>query len=201
MNRQQERSSRSSEALLDAAAELVAAGGLASMTVGAVSERAGYSRGLVSARFGTKAGLVDALIGRVWRRLEAAGVVPMSRKSPAISSLTALVDGLAHVADSAPGDLRALAALVHQASGADDELRDRMTAFADAMRSELADALERGIADGSVRADVDPGRDSVVLVAALNGIAYQWLLDADGIDAADSYSTMRDVIEHRYTPR
>ncbi|MEZ5297594.1 MAG: helix-turn-helix domain-containing protein [Ilumatobacteraceae bacterium] len=65
-SRQAERSHRSSEALLDAAAELISEGGLGSMTFAAIGDRAGYSRGLVTARFGSKAGLVGALVRRVW---------------------------------------------------------------------------------------------------------------------------------------
>lgn len=201
LNRQAERSNRSTHALLDAAAELVAEGGLGAMTFAAIGERAGYSRGLVSARFGTKAGLVDALIRRVWRRLGAAGVVPMSHTSPAMASLLGLVDGLSRVAADHERDLRALSALVHQAASADPELRDRMMTFSEQMRVEIRRALERGMDDGSVRRDIDPRREAVAVVAVLNGVAYQWLLDAGRIDVAAAYATVRDLVADRYCVR
>ena len=196
--RQAERSERSTEALLDAAAELIAEVGLVAMTFAAIGERAGYSRGLVTARFGSKAGLVDALISRVWHALHDAGVVPMPRTAPALVSLTGLVDGIEAIVRDNPRDLRAMFALLFEAPGSDPELRARMAAFSDGMRTEIAGVLAGGVADGSIRAGIDPFAEAELLTGALHGISYQWLLDPVQVDASRAYAALRAMVVDRY---
>ena len=190
-NRQVQRSERSTEALLDAAADLIAEGGLASMTFAAIGERAGYSRGLVTARFGSKAGLVEALIHRVWSGLRDAGIVPLTTGVDGLASLMGLIDGIHQQAMANHRDMRAMNALIFEALSADDDLRGRMAAFNDAMRVEIADALRRGVEDGSVRSTVEPERSAVVVTSALVGIAYQWLLHGDDFDLGAAYDALR----------
>lgn len=58
---QQSRSETSAERLLDASADLLVEGGLAAVTVAAVSERSGVSNGSLYHRFGDRSGLLAAL--------------------------------------------------------------------------------------------------------------------------------------------
>lgn len=200
-SRQVERSERSSEALLDAAAELVAEGGLASVTVAATGQRAGYSRGLVTARFGSKRGLVDALIRRVWRRLRDRDVLPMAQRDRGLDEILVLIDAISEQTRTEPRDMRATFALMFEALGPDDDLRERMTQFTDSMRTDLAAALRRGMADGSIRSDADADTGALVLTAALQGIAYQWLLDRDSIDLRAAYAGLADIARDHLAPR
>ena len=186
--------------MLDAAAELIAAGGLASMTLAAIGERSGYSRGLVTARFGSKEGLVDALIHRVWRMLHDRGVVPLSGEAPGLPGLLALVDGIRELTEQAPGEARALFALMFEALGQDPALRQRMARFHDAMAAEIATTLRRGHDDGSVWADADPERGAALVVATLDGLAFSWLLAPDSIDLAAGYADLGRLIEQRFAP-
>ena len=62
MSRQAEISAESRARLLTAAWELLAEGGTRTMTVQAVSERAGISRGSISWHFGSKEGLIVAVV-------------------------------------------------------------------------------------------------------------------------------------------
>ena len=116
-NRQAERSERSAEALLDAAAELIAESGLASATFSALGERAGYSRGLVTARFGSKRGMVDALIRRVWRRLRDNDVLPMAQRDRGIDEIMILLDAIREQTETQPRDMKAIFALTFEALG------------------------------------------------------------------------------------
>jgi len=199
-SRQVQRAERSTEALLDAAAELVAEGGLAAATFAAIGERAGYSRGLVTARFGSKAGLVEALIKRVWGALREAGIVPLQRGATGLESLIGLVEGIRRQAVRDGRDMRAMNALIFEALRADDGLQERMAAFSGAMRSEVAEALRRGIGDGSVRSTADPERVAAVVTSALLGVAYQWLLEGDGFDVDAAYGALGDQVRIALAP-
>ena len=60
-----ERVAESDRRLLQAGMELIAENGYTQTTVGAIGERAGYSRGQVSQRFGSKDGLLRALVAKL----------------------------------------------------------------------------------------------------------------------------------------
>jgi AcrR family transcriptional regulator len=196
-SRQAVRSERSTNALLDAAAELIAEGGLASMTLAAIGERAGYSRGMVTARFGSKSAMVDALIRRLLTGLAD------KRSAPAGDGLTRLIGLIEAIRDLAlaePRDMRALLTLMFEALGADTELRAQMNRFHAAMESDIGAAIERGTRDGSVRADVDGHRATMLVLSLLRGLAYQWLLDPDPVELAASHDEIIAVLREHLTP-
>ncbi len=200
MATQAARSERSTEALLDAAADLIAEGGLASMTFAAIGDRAGYSRGLVTARFGSKAGLVDALIRRVFGLLRNAEAVPLARGGRGLDALVGLIRAISELTATNPRDVRALMALMFEAPGADPELRRRMSQFHEAMRVDIAHALRRGIDDGSVRSDVDPDVGAYFVVALVRGVDYQWLLDPGSVELATAYARLVGLLGDHFSP-
>ena len=65
---QEERVRTSTEALLDAALELVAERGYAGASPALIAARAGYDRKMVHHRFGSKVGLFRALLERSFQR-------------------------------------------------------------------------------------------------------------------------------------
>jgi AcrR family transcriptional regulator len=192
VNRQAMRSERSTQALLDAAAELIAQGGLASVTLASVGERAGFSRGMVTARFGSKAGLVDALVRRVLTRLRDARAEPAD--GTGLQRLVGLIEAIRDLTFAEPRDMRALLALMFEALGADPVLRTRMARLHETMRADIAESLGQGVADASIRADVDVTQWSILVVSILRGLAYQWLLDPEAIDLRDAYDEIIGLV-------
>lgn len=195
--RQAERSERSTDALLRAAAELIAEGGTAAMTFAAIAERAGYSRGLVTARFGSKEGLVEAMIRRVWGRLRHLRVLPGIEDRRGLDSVLVLVSGIRDQALTESVEMRALIALMFEAVSDNGALRKRFIRYHDAMRDDLTAALHKGIADGSVRADLDPEREATMIVGILRGTSYQWLLEPDRVDPRQAYDAVVDLLRER----
>lgn len=196
VNRQMLRSERSTEALLDAAAELIAEVGLAAMTFAAIGERAGYSRGMVRFRFGSKAGLVDALIHRVLTNLREARPTPAA--GDGLAQMIGLIEAIRDLTLAESRDMRALLALMFEALGADPELRSRMAEFQQTMRADIAAALRDGLVDGSVRDGVDPTDSAVIVVSVLRGIAYQWLLEPDSVDLVRAYDGIIELLRARF---
>ena len=62
------------------------------------------------------------------------------------------------------------------------------------MRDDLTAALRKGIADGSVRADLDPEREATMIVGLLRGTSYQWLLEPDRVDPGLAYDAVVDLL-------
>ena len=175
---QQDRSHESTRRLLDAAAELVAERGYADATVAEIGKRAGYSRGLVSARFGSKENLMWALVQRASDTWFPHLLDPPHRGS-ARDQLLALVRTIGEQVARDPQALRVLERLIFEASG---ELHERFVASQRRMEGSFRDILTRGIADGSIRDDLDVEVEAALLVATLRGISYQWFLYPHEVD-------------------
>ncbi|MDT5256945.1 MAG: hypothetical protein QOD10_2025 [Mycobacterium sp.] len=180
---QAERRAAARDRLLQAAAELIAECGLASVTLAQVGERAGYSRGIANHHFGTKAALIEELISQVEEEFVAA--------TAPVRNLDASVDGLVTTSSIFIGLLEDLPA-IHRAflvlwasAVADGELRRRMAASDAAFRDAVTAIVERGKARGEVDDGLDADTFAVMLLGQLRGLALQHLIAGDEIDLAD----------------
>ncbi len=198
--RQAQRTRRSTNALLDAASDLIVEGGFASMTFAAIGERAGFSRGLVSARFGSKEGLVEALIDRIVGTWSHRNVIPFTEGRSGFDGVTVMIDAIRRQAQSDPRGLRVLYALMFEALGPDEELRNRFAKFHDEMRSDFANLIAKGARDGSISNALSPANEAALLVAGLRGIGYQWLLDPEHFDPVPTLEYLHDTTVVRLNP-
>ena len=192
-NKQQLRTERSTNALLEAAADLIVEGGLDALTFAAIGDRAGYSRGLVTARFGNKDGLLDALIDRIVTTWSHRNVVPRTRGRSGIDAVGALLDAIRRQAAIDPRGLRVLYSLMFEALGADDALRGRFAALHASMRADVTRLVQRGLRDGSIGEGHSPDREAALIVGALRGLGYQWLLDPQAFEIVEALEFLRDT--------
>lgn len=196
-NKQQMRTERSTNALLDAAADLIVEGGLAALTFAKIGERAGYSRGMVTARFGSKDGLIDALIDRIVTTWSHRNVIPHTKGRSGLEGAITLIEAIRSQAAKDPRGLRVLYSLMFEATGSDEELRLRFAKFHEGMRADFAGYVRRGQRDGSVRRGPSPDREGELMVAGLRGIGYQWLLDPTAFDPVKALAYLRDTTHER----
>ncbi|MGI9598090.1 MAG: TetR/AcrR family transcriptional regulator [Acidimicrobiales bacterium] len=195
-NKQQLRTARSTNALLEAAMDLTVEGGFDALTLAAIGDRAGYSRGLVTARFGSKEGLIDALIDRIVTSWSHKNVLPRTKGRSGLDGLLTMIDAIRVQADRDPRGLLALYSLMFQATS-DDGLRQRFAKFHETMRGDFAHFVRKGQRDGSVRKGRSPDKEAALLVAGLRGIGYQWLLDLDGFDPVGPLKYLHETTRDR----
>jgi AcrR family transcriptional regulator len=200
-SRQQERSERSTRALLAAAGEVIAEVGYANMTLAAVGERAGYSRGLASARFGSKENLLKALVERMTTEWTVRHVLPRTVGRTGLESVVVLIDAIRAQLERDPCGLKVLYALMFEALGPNADLRARFVEFHRALRADIAQLVRRGLRDGSIRPGIDPTAEAVGIVGALRGVAYQWALEGDNFDAAGALAYLARGTEERLSTR
>jgi len=196
-NKQQQRTERSTNALLEAAAELIAEGGFEALTFATIGERAGYSRGLVTARFGNKDGLIEALIDRIVTGWSHKNVLPRTKGRSGLEATLVLIDSIRAQAAKDPRALRVLYVLMFEAIGPDDELRQQFAKFHEGFRADFATYIKKGRRDGSIRKGVKPDAEGALLVAGIRGIGYQWLLDPTGFDPVASLQYLSDTTRDR----
>lgn len=197
MSKQQQRTERSTNALLEAASELIVEGGFDALTFAAIGERAGYSRGMVTARFGNKDGLIDALIDRIVTTWSHRNVIPHTKGRSGLDGAMTLLDAITAQASKDPRGLRVLYALVFEAVGSNDEMVLRFAKFHEAMRADFAQFVRRGQRDGSIRKGPSPDREADLFVAGLRGIGFQWLLDPGSFDPVKALRYLRSTSHDR----
>ncbi len=176
----QVRSRLSTGRLLRTAAELIIERGYERTTLSAVGKRAGYSHGLVTRRFGSKDGLLLALLQKMIKEWHAHEIEPFLREASGGEAIKVLVDGIRRSVRVDPVAMRALYTLMFEAlKPAPAILGQRMREVHAGQRQTIEAAITRGIDLGTVRAEVDPAAVARLVVSALRGAAYQWLLEPE----------------------
>jgi AcrR family transcriptional regulator len=203
---QAKRRSRSEDALLDAAAELVAERGVQGASLASIGGRAGVSRGLPTHHFGSK----DALVARLARRAQSRIRQEMeARRSQAerTGGLSALdevfltVDAYLEMFEDPTADQRALLVMWGSTFPSGASVDDGM---ADAERRSyegLSQLIISGQQDGSVRADVDPIATAVLLHGLMRGLAALRLTDSRLTDMRGVRETCHNWISSALAPR
>ena len=191
---QAQRRSESEEALLDAAAEVIAERGIDRASLASIGERAGASRGLANHHFGSKDTLIARLARRTQDRIEARQVAAVGRHQRMIAGLSELdllrliVDTYFELFEHPTAELRALLVMW----GSTFPLKSPVEGMLEAERRSYdgwADIIRRGQQDRSIRTDVDPVAAAVVLHALLRGVAALRLTDSDVTDMTNVRAT------------
>lgn len=166
-----ERRQRTREELVASAMRLFAERGVASTSVEAIAETAGYSRGAYHSNFETKEEVLDAVVARVVGSLEPELVAVLRDQGSVLERLAAYVRGFLLYCARRPVETRALVAVVaHRTTAAAD-------AYDELVAASLADVialLEEGQRNGEMR-----GFDLVMMAAMLRRT-----LDAEGLRVA-----------------
>ena len=197
----QVRSRVSAGRLLRAAAELIAERGYERTTLAAVGQRAGYSHGLVTRRFGSKDGLLLALLQKMisdWHEHE---IAPYIQEVSGVDALRVLIDGVRRSVRCDPGAMRALYTLMFEALKPEPALlASRIRQIHSLQRYHLENAIVRGIKLGTVRRDIDAGAAARLVVSAMRGAAYQWLLEPD-FDFDGTLAALEEHLDLTLRPR
>ena len=196
MARQRERTEASRRALIDAALQIIGEEGYRALTTTRIEQVTGASRGLAGYHFRSKQGLTEAVIRDAQDSFVASSPGSATRSTGAPAS-TASRDSSADTSASSaatppqPGCADPDRGVPRQPARPARRIHTVNAVLRDTLRNQLA----RGQEDGSVRQDLEPALESVVLAGVLRGITLQWLADPDGIDlsrATESAAAMAD---------
>jgi AcrR family transcriptional regulator len=196
---QAERRAESEQRLLRASIELIVEQGLQRTSLADIGRRAGASHALVNHRFGSKDELVDRIIEHATHYYAVAAIERVGDHTGLDALLDICAMYLDLVEDADPlGRVHVVMwseAVAHTASRRSAQLEwDRQ------FRSFAASLIEDGIAEGTIRADVDVATSALTIVGALRGVAMQMLLD-EGIDVVAAQSLIRTLVLSDLQPR
>lgn len=196
---QQERTRKSRRAIIDAALRIIGEEGYRAMTTTRIEEVSGVSRGLVGYHFRSMRGLTEAVIHHVGNQFfEDVIALQAARQSTGIDGVLGLMRGYLGGLGQDPRPARAMLILIVESFASQPDLRDAVRGLNEGLRDSLRDQLLRGQEDGSVRGDLDPTVESVVLVGILRGITVQWLADPEGVDLGRATDRAVAIVTHTY---
>jgi AcrR family transcriptional regulator len=196
---QAERVAESDRKLLSAALRLIGERGYRGTSLAAIGEAAGYSRGLVHDRFGSKAGLLWALVEQILRVWNRDGRARGFGGRTGLDALADMIDNHHRAVEEGRG-IRAFYALMFEAFGPTPELVKEFRDLHRLFRADIERAIREGVAAGTIRADVDAPAQAALLLGALRGLAFQALLDPDGIAIAAAYETEKQNLRRVLSP-
>jgi AcrR family transcriptional regulator len=178
---QEQRRAETERRVLDAAIELIASTGSRSVTLAQVGEAAGYSRGIVYHQFGSRERLVEAVLDRVQRL----GLPEYGGNG--LDQVVGIVETYVRAVARRTPSTRAFLQLWMEAVAADPVVAPLFAERDEGFRRYLSDAVRRGVADGSIRADADPTAAGVLLVALVRGCGLQ-LIEASTVGDVDAFA-------------
>ncbi len=169
------------EQIIDESLRVFAEQGYRNASTAEIAERCGLSQPGLWHYFPNKAALLTAVLAqRDLRDLERFAAGERLRGVGALRRLQVLV----RANESVPGLVQLFTVVSGEAVTADHPAREWATRHYRALRDRLVEALREGIDDGELRADLDVAALAGQIVATIDGLQLQWLLDPERVDMA-----------------
>lgn len=174
--------------------------GYEAATLAAIGEAAGYSRGLATHHFGSKAELFAEVLRTVTSEFMTTLASRIGDRT-GIDALIAFVDAHRDLAEVTPERVRALFVLSFQSLITQSPMKDAAIHELLGYRAWAQRMIERGVAAGTVRRDVDAHEEAVQFCGALFGLTLQWLIDPAGSSLERSHALFVGRLEATLRPR
>ncbi|MEV6983225.1 TetR/AcrR family transcriptional regulator [Sphaerisporangium sp. NPDC051017] len=182
---------RMREAILDAAAELFSTRGYRGTSVDAIAEAAELSKAGLLHHFANKETLLFAVV-RERVGMDGAEMAELSRTDVGFDNLERYVR-LIERRFSDPGWVRLYTVLLAESLDISHPINDYMRSRVMRLRRVVSRALDAGIREGRVAADVDKDEIAATIVGAVDGLRIQLLL-APSFDAARAFRRLVDSL-------
>ncbi len=191
---QPERVEQSSLRLLQATAELIVEKGWEATTAAEIGRRAGYSRAMVHARYGSKDAVLDAFQDRYVARLNP----DPEPAATGMQQVLAHFDRVQEIHAEDPAVTRAMFVSAFEAVKTTSPLRDSVRAQLAGAAVKVEAGLRTGIADGSLRPDIDVDMALRDITGSIFGIAFQWVVLPEDHDLDHEINCVRARITSSY---
>ncbi|WP_216897888.1 TetR/AcrR family transcriptional regulator [Nocardia alni] len=184
------------ERILDVALKTFADNGFRGASIAEIADRCGLSQPGLLHHFPTKAALLAAVLDHR-DRLDADRLGGEELHGPAaLERLVRLVEHNAQV----PGLVRLFTVVTSEAVAADHPAHEWAVTRYRHLEKALAEALDAGIADGTVAPGVDSAAIARQVFATMDGLQLQWLLDPDAVDMPALFRCYVEEVIARIAP-
>jgi AcrR family transcriptional regulator len=167
--------------ILEAGIEVFSAGGFRSGSIREIAERVGMSQAGLLHHFANKNELLAAVLEL---RDDQSRAYTDGRETGGLETIRGLIELVAHNS-SVPGLVELHTTLSAEATAPDHPAHDYFQRRYAWVRSFITEAFELIESDGELAPGVDPASAAKGLIALMDGLQVQWLLDRDTIDMAE----------------
>ena len=175
--------------------QLIAEKGWEATSAAEIGRRAGYSRAMVHARYGSK----DAILAKLFTTEYEKKLSPVADpESTGLQQALAHVDRISDLHAEDPDLLRAIFVLTFEAAKATSQAHSYIQTWLKRAADTVGEGLRNGIADGSVRSEIDVDSAINDFGGAVLGAAYQWVMQAYRIDMAEELAYQRNRLIQDY---
>ena len=178
------RSEAARERVLQATLRALAANGYQGSSLAGIAEAAGLTTAGLLHHFPSKEQLLVAVLAE---RDRSDGARHHLRGVQGLAALDRLVE-LVEFNTLVPGLVRAFTVLLGEAVSEDHPAREWFQQRYPKRRDNIAAALRAGIDTGEILADVDADAVAAEIIAMMDGLQVQWLLNPDQIDLAAAFA-------------
>lgn len=187
------RGQKSREAIIAAAGEIYAEFGYSGSSLAMISTKVGITQAGLLHHFGSKEHLLVSVLDqhRIVETERHAGLDGAIGFDVIDMFMERYYDGLSQLIW-----VRLFAALHRESMLTDNPARQYMEERYDRLRDQLVGGLERGIAAGTVRSDVDLVNSVNVLIAAADGYGIQMILD-ESVDVRAGIGALVEMLRDR----
>jgi AcrR family transcriptional regulator len=160
------------EEIVQAVLELAAEEGVSRMTTQAIADRVGIAQPTVFRHFRSRDLILQAAIEWIASRVLAMANAVRAESGPADARLRQLLDRQLQLIARSPGLPRLLfSERLHQD---DPSLKSTVRRVMDAYTESVSGLLREGVAEGSLRADIDPDACAQLIQAMVQGLVMRW---------------------------
>lgn len=186
------RAPKTRQTILAVAAKVIARRGIAGLRVEEVAAAAGVSTPLLYYHFGSRSGLVNAAFEFA---SEKAPSTILRVASEARSGYETLESALLAELDDRPSvrDFAVVWGEVSASAVFEPDLRPGVRRITHSWRATVAGAIERGMADGSIRNDIDAEEAAELLIVLVDGFSLRWL--AGSLELSRARDLMRRALQ------
>jgi AcrR family transcriptional regulator len=165
------------EAILVAAARVISRSGVRGLRVEEVASEAGVSPPLLYYHFASRQGLIRAALERASDKAPSAALRAEPGGRTGYEAVeAALLDELDD--DRSVRDNAIVWGEVSASAVFEPELREDVRRVTETWSATVADAIRRGVEDGSIRNGIDPDQAAEVLITLVDGLCTRWLAGA-----------------------
>lgn len=160
--------------IIEAAMEIIRHEGVARLTTRSLAMAVGIAQPTLFLHFGNKSHVLIALVDSIQERLqkEMAGL-GLKQLTP-LAQLKAVIRAHLNFIQQQPGIPRLL--FSEELQSGDPAFRDRMNELVQYFLDFIAHLISAAQAQGEIRPDVVPQQNACILIAAVQGLAFRWVL-------------------------
>jgi AcrR family transcriptional regulator len=185
--------------IIEAAMEIIRHEGVSKLTTRSLSKAVGIAQPTLFLHFGNKSHVLVALVDTIQERLqkEMAGL-SLVQLTP-LERLKMVIRAHLNFIQAQPGIPRLL--FSEELQSGDPIFRDRMNELVLFFLNFIAGLIGAAQDQGEIRTDIVPQQNACILIAAVQGLAFRWILSDHRFDLAEQADAVISTLIEGWAPR